>query len=92
MILSPEAKKTAITVLIAQLLLIFIVGFHKLCGAWDHTLLRSWIKLFPISATAFSAVDSGTRFPVLRSTDRDRLDVLKDSDPLLFLYNSGQKR
>jgi hypothetical protein len=86
MILSSGAKRTTIAVLIVQLLLISIVIIHYCTRSLDTTLLRTWINLVPVSATAFSAADPGTRFPVLRFTDRDRLDVLRDSDPLLFQY------
>lgn len=92
MMLSPEAKKTAIAALILQLSLISIMVIHTFTRSRDFRLLRAWINLVPVSATAFSAADSGARFPELRSRDQDRLDVLRDSDPLLFIFEPYAKR
>lgn len=91
MILSPREKKVAAAFLVFQILLIAVVTFHQVSGSRNFTLLKVWVKLVPVSLTAFSAADSGGRFPVLRSMDRDRLDVLKDSDPLQFVFKPGSR-
>lgn len=91
MILSPRERRTAAAFLIIQIFLIAVVTFHQISGLRNFALLKVWVKLVPVSLTAFSAADSGGRFPVLRSTDRDRLDVLKESDPLQFVFKPGSR-